>query len=183
MRFHRVLMTALLATVVLAPPLVAGKRLSDAAMNRDAAERSLESALRDAREVLDLRAQAQRVETRQRPQEHVLAQVNAALAHAGVPARRLQGLRPDADVALPGTAGGHSAVRLRRQSLTLSFQQMELPELGAFLTAWREQQALWIPSRIELTKARGGAGRGGTGVDDQYDVTLVVSAVYLDESQ
>lgn len=177
MNVRSMITAVLIAAAALLPPALAARHLRDARAGAEAAQSLLDSAQQQAREILNLRAAEQRIAVQKRPQEHVLAQVNAVLADAGVPSRKLQGVRPEADQALAGPASGADASRFRRQSISISFQQMEVAEFGRFLANWREAGLIWIPSRIELTKHRGRAG-----ADDLYDITLVISAVYLTDS-
>jgi hypothetical protein len=111
---------------------------------------------------------------RKRPQEHVIALVNHVLAEAGLPGRTLQSVQPEADGAL---TSGRDGPEYRRQSVRLSFQALSLTELGAFLIQWRRHAGIWTPSRIELTKHRSRADD-----DDRYDVTVVISAIYVADS-
>jgi hypothetical protein len=49
-------------------------------------------------------------------------------------------------------------------------------ELGRFLSDWKEQQPLWAITRIDLAHER----RRGRN-ENRYDVTLVLSAIYVDQ--
>lgn len=172
MNLKRVAVVSLALAMVLLPIGIAGKRLAHAEQSLSRAEAMLTLTSRDAREVMELRSRQQRVEHRQRPQEHVLAQVNSVLADAGIPSRKLQSIRPEGDVALADSYNLY-----RRQSVLLSFQQLTLMELGGFLDTWRRSQHTWTPQRIELTKRRGSNVH-----DDAYDATILISAIYLAES-
>lgn len=172
MNWTRVLTIALAIGMIMLPMAVAGKRWTNASEAHASAQSAFAATVRDVNEIHELRSQQQRVEHRQRPEEHVLAQVNAVLADAGIPSRRLQSLRPEADVALPGTDGAY-----RRQSVQLSFQDLTLMDLGRFLVRWRDSQHIWTPQRIELTKRQGARSS-----DDAYDATILISAIYLAES-
>ena len=173
MSLKRIALVSLVLAMLLLPVGITGRRLAHAEQSLARAEAMMNRTARDAGEVVELRVRQQRIEHRQRPQEHVLAQANTALADAGIPSHKLQSVRPEADVALTGT--GHL---YRRQSVLLSFQNLTLVELGNFLDTWRQSQITWIPQRLELTKRR------GTNTDNNvYDASILIAAIYLAESQ
>lgn len=168
MNRRRALVIIALTAAIALPLAVSGRRLADARAAYAASQSMFLVTAREAQEIIDLRAKAQRVDDRQRPEAHVLSQVNAVLAEAGIAGRRLESLRPEADVAVAGSNASY-----RRQSVRLNFQQLRLTELGSFLSRWRAAQQIWKPRRIEITKRR------TTATDDRYDVTILISALYL----
>ncbi len=163
--------TMLLGAVVLAAAgtvFVSAGQLATARGHCRAAESSLEHVARDAGRVLELRESRQTVAEQKRPEQDVIARVNAVLAEAGLGERHFGGLRPESDSALPGSA-------CRRQTLRIALRQLGLPELGAFLERWAASQELWTPVRVELSHVRTEAREG------RYDVVLLVAATYLAE--
>ena len=129
-----------------------------------------------AARIVSLRAEQEQVADRKRPEEYVLAQVNRVLADAGIPSRLLQNVRPEADTALPSAQGGDGP-QYRRQSVALSLREITIPQVGAFLARWREENTLWTPHRIELNKHR-----TRDDIDDRYNASIVLSTIYVADS-
>lgn len=160
---------------------VSAARFTSTSRAHDAAHARLKRVHQDARTIISLRRQSERVSIEARPAEDVLALINTALAEAGLPQRRLAGLRNESDASLPSGGGsgntpGGDVPQYRRQSLSASFQGMSPADLGAFLVAWRQVQTAWSVTRLTLTHPRGRAEP-----TDQYDVNLVITAVYVVE--
>lgn len=128
-----------------------------------------------AQEMMELTSTRQQISRGQRPTADVIALVNSVLAEAGIPNRHLKGLTPESDGILP-TSSGISTQALGKQTLRLTLQQLTLPDLGAFLAQWNASGNLWTPTHIELTHRRGGSAPTD---QDQYDITLRISAIYL----
>ena len=154
--------------------MISVQRMTYAARQAGAAEATRTSMRQDAASVLELRQRQQRIAERKRPDSDVNAQVLVVMNATGLPVARLKSLRADADVALPTREG---AVRYRRQSVAVELQTITLPELGDFLLRWRQEQPLWTPSRLTLTRA---AGRART--NDRYNAALTLNALYVDDS-
>lgn len=162
------------------------RRLANAAGRLESARQACTAALRDAREILDLRSHQQVIQLRQRPTQDVIAQVNAVLADAGIPANRFRSLTPESESSVSAPPGGSSAAAggapaIKQQSLRLTLENLSLAEIGGFLNQWRMSgsgdEAIWTPTRIELTHTRAaGAASSSTG---NYDLALVLTALYL----
>lgn len=134
------------------------------------AERAaLENTSRDLGELRELAAQREVVADAKRPTTDVIALVNAVLRDAGLPTTRLKALEPEADVPLAG--------RYRRQALRLAIERLSVPELGAFLAAWRAAASVWTPRSIELAHV---ASQDGS--DLGFDVRIVIAATYLGDA-
>ena len=174
MKLRPPILLAVLAVVLMLCLAASGRRLTAAQAQLEGGFASLQTASDEGRRVLELRAKQQRVAERKRPEQDVIARVNAVLAEAGIPASRFAGLRPDSDAALPGAEVG--GAEYRRQTVQIMLRQLTVPELGEFLRAWSVSQDLWTPARIELTHSRNRASPGS------YDVTMAISAVYVSDS-
>ncbi len=168
------ILLAVLAVVLMLCLAASARRLTAAQADLEAGYASLQSVADEGRRVLELRARQQRVAERKRPEQDVIARVNAVLAEAGIPANRFAGLRPDSDAALPGA--GEGGPQYRRQTVQVMLRQLTVPELGAFLGGWSVSQDLWTPARIELTHTRDRTN------PRSYDVTMAISAIYVSDS-
>lgn len=164
-------------------------RLSDAHRQVNARERAVHDTAALAAEITTLREQEQRVERQSRPEQDVIARVNAVLSKIGIPQNRFSGLSPESDIAVQTNGstsgsysggGGHTGGEpcLRRQTVRLNLSDLELAELGQFLAAWRRINPMWTTTRIDLNHR---TGRDAT--DNRYDVTILLSAIYLDERE
>lgn len=180
---RRTVASCVLLLAILGVPLgISGQRLFDAEARVRTAEVGFQQANRDAGELLDLRSRQERISLQQRPPQDVIALVNAVLAEIGLPAKHLRSLTPESDGTLDGNAGSPEArqANIRRQSLRLTLENLNVQDLGAFLTRWRRAQTIWTVTRIELTHVRPGVGTGGTAEDNRYDASILISALYLD---
>ncbi len=146
--------------------LLSAGRLARARAHDRGAVLLLERVAHDAGRVLELRASGQTVAEQKRPEQDVIARVNAVLSEAGLGEHHFGGLRPESDSALPGSA-------CRRQTLRITLRQLGLPELGAFLERWAASQELWTPTRVELLRAQTQADPG------RYDVSILITATYI----
>lgn len=136
-----------------------------------AAERQLAATASSLETVRRLSRQRELVALQQRPTESLIGEVSAVLSGAGLPRGVLDGLANESDAPVLGKGGGVTG--LAKQSMRLSLKDLALPDLGAFLHAWRKAGSSWTPSRIELTRRAGG--------DERYDVAISLTAVYRAE--
>ncbi len=148
------------------PIVVSTGRLSDARMQHNAALAAQQRVIDEAQQIVQLRSKQQRIAEHKRPEQDVIARVNATLAEAGIPPERFGGLRPESDGALPDSA-------YRRQSVRISLDDLSITDLGAFLSQWSRTQQLWTPTRLELSHARSKID------DDRYNVVILITATYL----
>lgn len=172
--------------VVAAVPIgLSWQRLAHAQGSLRAAQDSLERLSQDAKELLELGSRQEQISLQQRPAQDVIALVNAVLAEIGLPARHLRSLTPESDGALDaGSAGasGHAdEAKIRRQSLRLTLENLNVRDLGAFLARWRSSQSVWTATRIELTHVRSAASTASLD-ENRYDASILISALYLEGS-
>lgn len=173
-------MTRSTATLTLAIALAAslllgavgGHRLRAAAGRARAAEAQLAQVRADAGRVLTLRTRAQTVAAGEQPRQDVFRRVNWVLATAGLDRVRAQSVSPGGDQALDGDASGGPARRV--QTVRIVLEPISLDELGAFLARWRNDQALWTVTGVDLAAAN--ARDGG------YRAALTAAAVYVPAS-
>lgn len=164
---------AMLAGLCL-PVAISARRLEVAEARLQAAQELLHGTASDAERVLELRSRQERVAEDKRPEQDVIARVNACLTRADIPLERFGGVRPEADAAVAG--GGDGARAYRRQAVRISLNRMTVTQLGAFLADWHASQPLWTPTRIDLVHGRDEAD------PDSYDASVLVAATYLADS-
>jgi hypothetical protein len=152
--------------------VVTQRQLMRARQHLSDAHAALIQTARDARTIVELRSQSQTIETRQRPAQDVIAQVNAVLADLGITSAHLQSLTPEADAAIgQGTGGGPT--NLRQQSLRLTLQALSPQQIGQFLQQWHAAQKIWHAARLELIHNRQQPD------GNLYDATIVMTAWYV----
>ncbi len=180
MRLRRVFVVAALLAAVTLPVAASARRLGGARTELAAARLSLERVAGTSQRIAELGARQQRIADRKRPEQDVIARVNAVLTEAGIPLGRFGGLRPESDAALvvgsrasPGI--GQGAVAYRRQSVRITLNRLAIPELGAFVSEWAASRQPWTPTQIELSHVRGTANPG------RYNASLVITATYVAE--
>jgi hypothetical protein len=173
---------SLATALALLPVAISARRLVKAERSLDAANTILLQTARECHEMQELRTQSQTVESRQRPAQDVIAQVNAILGDVGIPLRHFNSLTPEAE-ATAASAGIQGNARLLQQSVRLALQDLSPDQIGAFLVRWQSTQKIWMPTRIELTHVRGGnnapVGSGGEAAGNRYDATILFTALYL----
>ena len=148
------------------PIAISASRLNHARLQHDATLTAQQRIIDEAQQIIRLRSKQQQIAEHKRPEQDVIARVNATLAEAGIPPERFGGLRPESDAALPDSP-------YRRQSVRISLDELSVTQLGAFLGRWSRTQQLWTPTRLELSHARSKID------DDLYNVVILITATYL----
>ncbi len=147
------------------------------------ARAALQQTTRDAQSIIDLRSRSQTVETRQRPAQDVIAQVNAALAEVGIPSSHLRSLTPEAETsAAPSSESGRSnRPSLLKQSVRLTLAGLTPQQIGAFLVHWRSAQHIWITDRLEIVRDRSNRSEleDRSLAGNRYETTIVMTALYV----
>lgn len=105
------------------------------------------------------------------------ARVTGSLASAGLPASALSSLSPQSE-RVRGPSGGVGGLVRRKAAMTLT--PVRLPELGAFLDAWRKSEPGWIVSSIEVAPDQ--AAAVAPGADLPLRATLVVESPLAEET-
>lgn len=150
---------------------------------RDRAERDMGRTTLLATQVEQLviaRAATERWSGRRRPASGLAARLGETLTACGVPggAGVLANVSPQPESPLSGAPGAKGLMR-QRASLTLA--PITLPQLGAFLEAWRTGEPGWTVAGIEVSPE--GARDAAPGTDLPLRAVLTLDAVYLDESK
>lgn len=143
----------------------------------------------------EMRPVAAHWQRRQRPASGLAALLSETLASCGVGRATLANVSPQPATEVLGAPGTEG---LKRQRATFTLAPITLPQLGAFLDAWRTREPNWIvatidvapePGRLENqtppTKDLETAGRkteaGDVGGDLPLRAVLTLDAVYLDD--
>jgi histone deacetylase complex regulatory component SIN3 len=174
-----ILVLLILATGLL-PVTISLRRLAAARESLASAQALLLQTAREAQEIVDLRSQTQTFESRQRPAQDVIAQVNLVLAEAGIPSQHFESLTPEAEAATSATSASAGA-RLFRQSVRLVLEDLTPEQIGLFLLQWRTSQPIWPVSRIELVHNRS-RGTKDDRAANQYDATVLLTALYVGDA-
>lgn len=85
------------------------------------------------------------------------SRVATAIQRAGLPASALSSLSPEAESPI----ANHHGLRIARHRATLTLAGVTLPQVGAFLDAWRTNEPAWTPVSIDITPASGKAPEAG----------------------
>lgn len=112
-----------------------------------------------------------------RPTEDVIQLANRTLEAATLPAARLRGVQPEPDRVIQDDREGRRLATAR-----LSLEPLTVPELGAFLGAWRSRQQVWSVARIELSAITPAREGGNNRTQGQYRATVTVNASYVDDA-
>jgi len=174
-----ILVLLILATCLLAVT-ISLRRLAASREALASAQTLLLQTAREAQEIVDLRSQTQTVESRQRPAQDVIAQVNLVLAEAGIPSQHFKSLTPEAEAATPA-ASSSAGARLFRQSVRLVLEDLHPEQIGLFLLQWRTSQPIWPVTRIELVHNRSRGAKDDREAN-QYDATILLTALYVGDA-
>lgn len=134
---------------------------------------------------------------RRRPASGLAANLGQTLAACGLAPGALANVtpQPETPVHVAARLASHSphaeagTADLRRQRASFTLTPITLPQLGAFLEAWRTREPFWTVTSIEVAPEANRAGGGGVGGgggaaaggDLPLRVVVVVDAVYLAE--
>lgn len=192
--------------VVFATIAWSGARYSTARENLRRSTAQHHAISTSAAELDQLRRAKPTIAAGQKPQPNISGHITDALVEAGLAPTLLTNLVPNADTPVEPASGTKPArtgngrpdlaVRYRRQSARLTLDPLSMPELGRFLTSWREMQPDWIVASINVTPtfttgARNQPPRGSsaTAAGDEPEpvsparpvrVSIVIECLYAD---
>lgn len=116
---------------------------------------------------------------RKRPTAGLAALLGETLSNCGIPTAVLSNVTPQPEISVQGPPGTES---LKRQRAGFTLTPITLPQLGAFLHAWRSREPYWIVASIDVSPEpirRHDDSMAGR--DLPLRAVLVLDAVYLDE--
>ena len=126
-----------------------------------------------------IRPIAARWQERKRPASGLAASLGETLTGCGVPASTLVSVTPQSESAVQGPG----AEQLKRQRATFTLHPITLPQLGAFLDAWRGRERYWTVSGIDVGPDQRSAAKSPPGGDLPLSAVLTLDAVYLDDAK
>jgi hypothetical protein len=114
--------------------------------------------------------------------------VNEALASAGLPAASLASLSPAAEMPIalrPAAASGSSdasapGLAAVRQRALLTLAPISLPQVGRFLSAWREAHPDWTISAIDFSPEAPGRREPSPGSDLPLRVVITLETLFVE---
>lgn len=163
----------------------AARAESRSAMNR------LEATLGQVRTIETLNTRTASWAQRGRPslaQGGLTTAVNEALASAGLPAASLASLSPAAEMPIalrPSAASGSGEANTPglaavRQRALLTLAPISLPQVGRFLSAWREAHPDWIVSTIDFSPEPPGRREPSPGSDLPLRVVITLETLFVE---
>lgn len=147
-----------------------------------------------ARQVVALRPLRERASLGERPQQDLIARVNATMSAVRIPRNTLAGVTTESDgpiaagissgtSASPSGAGGGGGASVsgggggvRRQSMRVALRGLQPSQLGEFLEHWRRHQSLWTTTGLDLSRSTSRSQDPGV---ERFDVSLVLSVIYV----
>ena len=154
------------ATLAVAAVVIAGGRATRARSEAAAAASAFEAAWAEDAEIAALRASLGAAPAADSSRD-LLARVTAALDAAGVPRTALRDLKSGGGAPAPAARGTPAAAQRQTAHLTLS--SLELPAVGAFLAAWRQEGGAWVVTAVQLEHA-------GPASSTAFNVRLTLTA-------
>jgi hypothetical protein len=129
-------------------------------------------------ELTALRAGAPTWTRQGRPPTGLTPRITAALAACGMPASVMSSVSPEAESAL-----GEADLRARRSKAVLTLAPVTLPQLGAFLEAWRSREPQWTVGGIELWPQSAGAKAESAGGDLPLRAVLGLERLFVEQPE
>jgi hypothetical protein len=170
---------ALAWVVVLAGGAVAaGVSARDYISARSSAALERERATTIVRQVADLEAArpvAAQWRQRRRPASGLAANLGQTLSACGIAPTALVNVSPQPESPLESASSTNADLRRQRAALTL--YPVTLPQLGAFLEAWRAREPYWTVTTIDVSPDAAAKLPGGG--DLPLRVVMNMEAVYL----
>jgi hypothetical protein len=181
--------------LLLLPALaIAGVQFVAARAVRDESRRAmarLEATLSQVRTIESLSTRTAEWAQRGRPplaKGGLTTAVNEALASAGLPAASLASLSPAAEMPIalrPAAASGSGeantpALAAVRQRALLTLAPISLPQVGRFLSAWREAHPDWIVSTIDFSPEPPGRREPSPGSDLPLRVVVTLETLFVE---
>jgi hypothetical protein len=139
--------------------------------------RDLDLAQSRAMELVSLRAAAPSWTRRERPSTGLAPRISAALSAAGLPATAMSSLSPEAESQV-----GEAALGARRSRAVLTLAPVTLPQLGAFLAAWRSREPHWTVSSLDLAPL-GGTAKESPGGDLPLRAVIGLETLFVDRPE
>lgn len=170
------LLLAAIATIAVVALGIGISRHKGATAQAASARLLLKQTSHDVQQIIELRARHETIADRKRPDQDVIARVNAVLADAGIASSSFGGLQSEAESGIV-YGSGNARSNVRRQAVRINLNQLTIAQIGEFLARWTATQPLWIPTRIELTHSR----EKDQAEHGRYTLTLVLSALYVSE--
>jgi hypothetical protein len=133
---------------------------------------------RQAGELTSLRTSAPAWMLRTRPPTGLTPRITAALAASGLPAAAVSSVSPESESPV-----GDSDLKARRSRATLTLAGITLPQLGAFLQAWRSREPQWTISSLDLVPQAGQPKAESTGGDLPLRVVIGMETLFVDRPE
>lgn len=128
-----------------------------------------------AAEITCLRSASPKSPVRAHDEGSLAPRVASILASSGVPASVMASLSPQTQ-----SVTAPDGTKLVKRSAAVTLTPMRLPELGAFLNAWRTAEPSWTISSIEVTPD---PGAGVTpGADLPLRINLTIESISSEDS-
>jgi hypothetical protein len=153
--------------------------------DRDRAIAAHGTVMAQAREVAELRREAQTLGERPSPQQDLVARLEACAAPLGLGPKPVADLRGEAPQEVPSTP-------FHKQRVTVTMNPLRPADLARFVHAWRTAEPLWTIASVRMDRERDGGGSGGGGGSaagragepnprDRFRVTLTLENIHLAE--
>ncbi len=152
--------------------VVVGSRAASARARAFAAKHTLVALSSQTAELVALRRGGQ--DLPERPEGGLATKISAAMSQAGLANAALQSLSPEAQTPLSSETGA----KLSRQRATLTLSGTSLPQLGAFLNAWRTSEPDWFISGIDLSPINAPARESALGADLPLRAVLTIEGLF-----
>lgn len=147
-------------------------RLEQADSRARAAQEQLAALNQDVLRLGELRGRIQSPVRGRRPQDDLVTRAQRALTAAGLPITAFSGIQPRADQ----TGNG-----LRIQTVQLRLQGLRPAEFGAWLAAWSTPDQPWKLSEVQMAHASVAPTMTLALDSNRFDLTLVLTAPYLED--
>ena len=129
--------------------------------------------LAQSRRVQNLRARAELVDERARPEPDLVAELESALQAAGIRSSSLQQATASESSDIPSSP-------YARQRAAIAVQGVTPADALRFLAAWREAEPLWTPRSITMEHAPSNPRSGAE--EERYTLRITLENIHLSPS-
>jgi hypothetical protein len=143
----------------------------------------LRSVTEQAGQLSGLRAAMPAWALRRSPPAGLAERVGAALQAGGLPSSSLSGLSPTSESVVGGVGStGSESVRPKVRRATLTLEPATLPQVGAFLEAWRTREPDWTVAGVDLSPLGSKAqSAGSVGEDLPLRAVFTLESLFVDD--
>lgn len=170
---EKIFIAIALIALCIAAITLSTRQFADAKRRAEDAVAAHATVLAQSRRVHDLRARAELVDERARPEPDLVAEIETALQAAGIEPTHLQQATASESSDIPNSP-------YARQRAAIAVQGVTPADALRFLAAWREAEPLWTPRSITMEHAPSNPRSGPE--EERFTLRITLENIHLSPS-